>query len=145
MAGWKLKALTNLDGKLAIDFGIQKLSELCGIKMSSEDIEIVRDKASFGEATADQILDMIPLHPQPEVAARAAIFNSLVSLAFASAPAIAEEMVLYAVIASRDGFTQYTPFAFSVLVFFKHSMGMHQEANELAKVAGSYVHKIGSP
>lgn len=145
MAGWKLKALTNLDGKLAIDFGIQKLSELCGIRMGGEDIEIVRGKASFGEATAEQILDLIPLNPQPEVAARAAIMNSMATLAFASAPGIAEEMALYAVIASRDGFTQYTPFAFSILVFFKHSMGMHQEAKELAKVAGSYVHKIGSP
>lgn len=145
MAGWKLKALTNLDGKLALAFGLQKLSELCGIQVGGENIEIVRGKASFGEATADQILDMIPLYPPPEVAARAAIMNSLVTLAFASASGIAEETVLYAVIASREGFTQYTPFAFSVLVLFKHSMGMHREANELAKVAGSYVHKIGSP
>ncbi|KAF7986847.1 hypothetical protein HWV62_12562 [Athelia sp. TMB] len=145
MAGWKLKALVNLDTNRALDFGLQQLSELCKIKVGAGSIDVVRSRASFGDATAEQIFKLIPLRPRPEVAARAAILNSLITLSFSSAPDIAEEIVLYAVIASRDGFTQYTPFAFSVFVFFKHSQGMHQEAKELSRAARSYLHKIESP
>lgn len=145
MAHWQLKALINLDPKAALDFGLRQLSELCGIQFGVHPIEEVRSKASFGEATAQEILATISLHPKQTVAARAAILSSLVAVSFTSAADIAEEIVSHAVIAAREGFTEYAPYNISVFVMFKHSMGLHKEASALAEVAASFLHRIASP
>lgn len=140
-----MRALVNYDAQAALKLGLDSLSEISGITIGSVPIETVRDRASFGGATPAQIIAAIPAQAQPEVAIRAAILSSLLTITFSSAPEIAEEIALQSIIAARGGFTEHAPFAISVCGLFKHAKALHEEANVLDTVATTLVKKISSP
>lgn len=145
VADWHVKALVNYDAQAALKLGLDNLSEISGITIGADPIETIRARASFGKATAAQILASIPTQAPPEVAARAAVLSSLLTITFSSAPGIAEEIALQSIIAAREGFTEHAPFAFSVCILFKHSQALHEQANVLDSVAASLVKQISSP
>lgn len=130
-----------------MNYGLEQLSELCDIKIIGDPAitHVLRDSASHGTASADQILAEIPLQSEPKILAQAAILSSLTTISFASRPELAEEIVLHAALTSRKGFTEYAPYCWSVWMMFKHEQGSHDEANTIAEVTEALLHKIGSP
>ncbi|KAF7986721.1 hypothetical protein HWV62_20268 [Athelia sp. TMB] len=147
VADWQARALTNYDAQAALKLGLSTLSNICGITIGSTPIEDIRMRASFGDASVEQILALIPSQPPPEVAARAAILSSLITLTFSSAPEIAEEIVLQGAIAAREGFTEHAPITLSVFALFKHSTMREgsEEAKTLDIVAGHLAKRVSSP
>lgn len=147
VAHWKIKALVNLDARGALEFGLRELLEICDIRIVGDPqaIENLRLKASYGSMTADDILAVIPSSPPPVTAARAAILTSLVAVSFAFQPDVAEEIVLHAILAAGEGFTEHAIFAYSVQVLFKHGQDLHGEANALSELGGTMLNKIVSP
>lgn len=109
------------------------------------DIDALRTAASFGEMNCDQILESMANDPPPMTAAQAAILASLFAPSFAFQQDIAEQVVLHGIIAAKQGFTEYAPMAFAMLVIFKHGQGFHKEANVLSDVAGNILNRIVSP